>query len=49
MHIQLSKNIQKLRMGVFNELLREKRRIAGSGRSVIDLSVGSPDLRLLRK
>jgi LL-diaminopimelate aminotransferase len=44
MHIQLSKNIQKLRMGVFNELLREKRRIAGSGRSVIDLSVGSPDL-----
>jgi LL-diaminopimelate aminotransferase len=45
MHIQLSENMKKLRRSIFSELLREKRRIAESGRSVIDLSVGSPDLQ----
>jgi LL-diaminopimelate aminotransferase len=44
MRIQPSKNIQQLPLGVFNKLLRAKRRVMESGKTVIDLSVGSPDL-----
>ena len=44
MRIQPSKNIQQLPLGVFNQLLRAKRRVMESGKPVIDLSVGSPDL-----
>lgn len=44
MRIQSSEMVQRLPMGVFNELLRAKRRVMESGKPVIDLSVGSPDL-----
>ncbi|WAH36630.1 aminotransferase class I/II-fold pyridoxal phosphate-dependent enzyme [Alicyclobacillus dauci] len=42
--IEQSIRLQQLEDGVFQELALEKRRIVASGRDVIDLSVGSPDL-----
>src|SRR5690606_25721951 len=44
MRIQQTKNIKQLHLVVFNQLLRAKRRVMESGKPVIDLSVGSPDL-----
>ncbi|MFC4076816.1 aminotransferase class I/II-fold pyridoxal phosphate-dependent enzyme [Salinithrix halophila] len=38
-----SQNIQRLEMGVFNELLEAKRRLERGGMEMIDLSIGSPD------
>ncbi|PTX58477.1 aspartate/methionine/tyrosine aminotransferase [Melghirimyces profundicolus] len=44
MEITASRNIRKLKLGVFNELLERKRKLADKGQNMIDLSVGSPDL-----
>ncbi|OYD08815.1 aminotransferase class I/II-fold pyridoxal phosphate-dependent enzyme [Paludifilum halophilum] len=44
MDIQASNHIQQLRRGIFNEILDEKRRLEKEGKSLIDLSIGSPDL-----
>ncbi len=44
MEISASANIGKLKLGVFNELLERKRELTANGKSMIDLSVGSPDL-----
>lgn len=43
MKIAASTNIQRLKRGVFHDLLDKKRELAAQGHSLIDLSVGSPD------
>ncbi|MDR6225159.1 aminotransferase class I/II-fold pyridoxal phosphate-dependent enzyme [Desmospora profundinema] len=43
MNIEASQHIQRLKRGVFHELMDRKRQLASQGRSLIDLSVGSPD------
>ncbi|PTM59610.1 LL-diaminopimelate aminotransferase [Desmospora activa] len=43
MKITASNHIQRLRRGVFHDLLDKKRGLAAQGHALIDLSVGSPD------
>lgn len=43
MNIKASQHIQRLKQGIFHELLDRKRMLAAEGHSLLDLSVGSPD------
>jgi len=44
MHIQAAKRLDTLTTGIFTELVHAKRQATARGRSIIDLSVGSPDM-----